>query len=45
MFAIILSIVYILDECGESIGFICRASMTLGVDDIPCIIGIAVVTP
>ena len=30
-------------EGWESISFINRASMTLGVDDIPCVIGVAVV--
>ena len=30
----VLSVVYVLTECWKMVGFVCRASMTPGIDDI-----------
>ena len=33
----VLTVVYILTECRETIGFVCSPSITLGIDDVPCV--------
>ena len=40
----VLSVIYVLAEGWESVSFIRKWSMTFGIDEVPCIFRIAVVT-
>ena len=38
----VLGVIYVLAEGWESISFVCRSSLTFGVDDVPCVVRISV---